>query len=160
MAGGAGTGGSPVRRTRGVILLAGAALVAGACGAERTEEAPPVRTEEVAQTMSIRISAPADGAEVGPDSVRFSIAAQGVEIVPAGTEGEGTGHHHLLFNVDAPPPGSPIPSTEGYVHLGQAQTEYAASLAPGEYRVIALLGDGTHFPHDPPIADTITITVR
>lgn len=135
------------------------ALLLMACGG--AEESPPEMPEGSVPPMSIRFTEPADGAEiVGADSVRLTLAAEGVEIVPAGTEGERTGHHHLLFNVDAPPPGSPIPSTEGYVHLGQAQTGYVAGLAPGEYRVIALLGDGAHFPHDPPIADTITISVR
>lgn len=130
-----------------------------ACGAEPAEQPPSDVTENKAP-MSIRIIEPPDGAELDTDSVRVTLAADNVEIVPAGTEGEGTGHHHLLFNVDAPPAGSPIPSTEGYVHLGQAQTGYVAGLEPGEYRVIALLGDFAHFPHDPPVADTITITVR
>lgn len=138
----------------------GMALTLGACGGEPAEEAPLSMESEASAPMSIRISEPMDGAEIDTDSVRFSLSADGVDIVPAGTEGERTGHHHLLFNTDAPAAGAPVPSTDGYVHLGQAQTAYVAGLEPGEYRVIALLGDFAHIPHDPPVADTITITVR
>ena len=136
-------------------------LVLAACGGEAVDD--PATSEgasaESQPPMSIRISEPSDGAVVEGDSVRFSLTAEDVEIVPAGTDGPRTGHHHLLFNVDAPAGGQPIPSTDGYVHLGQAQTGYVAGLEPGEYRVIALLGDFAHIPHDPPVADTIHITV-
>ncbi len=109
---------------------------------------------------SIRLETPADGARVGPDSVRVTLTAAGVEIVPAGTGGDGTGHHHLLLNVDPPAQGQPVPTRAGYTHLGKAQTEHwLTELEPGEYRLIALLGDASHFPHDPPIADTVTFTV-
>lgn len=138
----------------------GVVMSLGACGGEASDGAPPAAGEAATAPMTIRISEPADGAEIDADSIRFSLTAQNVEIVPAGTEGERTGHHHLLFNVDAPAPGAPVPSTEGYVHLGQAQTAYVAGLEPGDYRVIALLGDFAHIPHDPPVADTIRITVR
>lgn len=111
--------------------------------------------------MSIEIVEPVEGTEVAADGFVIQLAASGVRIVPAGTDEPGTGHHHILIDVEAPGPGQPIPSTEGYIHLGQAQTEHRVSeLGPGWHRIIALLGDGQHMPHEPPVSDTVNVFVR
>ena len=136
---------------------AAAALVFAlfACGdAPESDEGSP-------QAASVQIVEPADGATVGA-SVLVTLEVAGLTIAPAGTMDPGTGHHHLVVNADLPPAGAPIPTTEGtYIHMGQAQTEYQLTgLAAGEYTVIAVVGDGTHMPLMPTVADTVRFVVQ
>ena len=124
----------------------------GAEQAEATDAAP----------ATVRIVTPVDGATVpaGPLTVVFEV--EGVTIAPAGTMDAGTGHHHLLIDADVQSWTEPIGVEEGrYVHMGQAQTEFTVEgLSPGEHRLIAVVADGVHIPLDPPVSDTVTITVE
>jgi len=103
-----------------------------------------------------------DGATVqSPVTVRFGLSGMGV--APAGTEKENTGHHHLL--VDSELTGEalnePIPADDNHVHFGGGQTETTIELEPGEHTLQLVLGDWSHFPHDPPVmSERITITVE
>lgn len=110
-------------------------------------------------TRAITIVAPAEGAVVeGP--VLIQLNAEGLDIVPAGVQQEHSGHHHLFIDRDLTPPGEPMPSEPGVVHLGQAQTEYRIEdLAPGEHTVIAVLGDFQHVPVAGVAPDTVHFTV-
>jgi hypothetical protein len=89
-----------------------------------------------------------------PVTVIFGLAGMG--IAPAGIDREGTGHHHLLIDVDTlPDPSLPVPR-----HFGGGQTETTIELQPGDHSLQLLLGDWMHVPHDPPLtSDKITITV-
>ena len=102
----------------------------------------------------------ADGDTVSsPVVVRFGLSGMGV--APAGTEKEGTGHHHLIVNAELPSLDEPIPADENYRHFGGGQTETTIELAPGQYTLQLLMGDLNHIPHDPPImSDVITVTVE
>lgn len=107
------------------------------------------------------IISPADGAEVSsPFIVQFGL--KGMGIAPAGIEFAGTGHHHLLVNVEElPPKGKPIPADERHLHFGKGQTETELSLPPGKHTLQLLLGDHLHTPQDPPVmSPKITITVK
>jgi hypothetical protein len=106
------------------------------------------------------ISSPANGAAAkSPVTVTFMI--EGMTLAPAGTNEPNTGHHHLLVDTGLPAPDQPIPKDTNHIHFGQAQTEAAVELAPGQHTLQLLLGDGNHVPHDPPVAsDVITITVE
>ncbi len=110
---------------------------------------------------SISFVYPEDGATLEGNSVVLRLDANGIEIVPAGTMEDGTGHHHFAVDADLPPTGAPIPTVEGtYIHLGQAQTEYELTgLASGEHVVIAVVGDGAHIPVDPWVVDTVRFVV-
>jgi hypothetical protein len=104
--------------------------------------------------------APADGASVSsPVTVRFGLRGMGV--APAGVEAPNTGHHHLLVDVDTPPPeGQPLPATDQIRHFGLGQTEAELTLEPGQHTLQLVLGDHLHIPHQPPVRSTpITITV-
>jgi hypothetical protein len=118
------------------------------------------RTET--QVRSVEILEPADGAVLAGPDVRVVLAAHGVDIVPAGTQQENSGHHHLFIDRDVSPPGQPIPAGEpGVVHLGGGQTEYLIKgLSPGTHRVIAVVGDWAHVPVGTVAADTVTFTVQ
>lgn len=109
-----------------------------------------------------------DGATVsGPVKVIFGLSGMGV--APAGTEKEGTGHHHVL--VDRAPLGEAegdadallygLPADDNHVHFGGGQTEVLLELAPGTHTLQLVLGDMNHVPHTKPVtSEVITITVE
>ena len=102
----------------------------------------------------------ADGDTVSsPVVVRFGLSGMGV--APAGTEKEGTGHHHLIVNAELPSLDEPIPADENYRHFGGGQTEVSIELPAGQHTLQLLLGDHNHIPHNPPVtSERITITVK
>ena len=104
--------------------------------------------------------APADGAAVSnPVTVRFGLSNMGV--APAGVSHPGSGHHHLLVDVETPALDFPIINNENHLHFGGGQTETTLELAPGEHTLQLLLGDFAHIPHDPAVmSERITITVE
>ena len=109
-----------------------------------------------------------DGDKVkGPVKVLFGLSGMG--IAPAGTEKEGTGHHHLLINRPALGEGedgseelnNALPADENHVHFGGGQTEVTVELKPGKHTLQLVLGDMNHVPHNPPVVSpVITITVE
>lgn len=110
---------------------------------------------------SLYFISPQDGDTLrGEVLVRFGLRGMGV--APAGINLEGTGHHHLLINLDGPPPlDQPIPADEQHVHFGKGQTETTISLPPGTHSLQLILGDYLHRPHQPPVlSEKIRITVE
>ncbi|MCK0152258.1 DUF4399 domain-containing protein [Alcanivorax sp. S6407] len=104
---------------------------------------------------------PADGATVsGPVTVEFGL--EGMDVVPAGTEQENSGHHHILIDLaEAPDMSMPLPANDNVVHFGKGQTSTTLELEPGEHTLQLILGDYRHIPHEPPVmSETITITVE
>lgn len=143
------------------------ALVATACGGSEPEpaDAPAEDAAAPAEMMSerrVEIVEPADGAvlEAGPVLVRME--AHGFTVVPAGDTTPNSGHLHLFLDRDVSPAGEPIPQEEGHIiHLGTGVSEYTfEAVEPGEHRLIAVVGDAVHVPVDPPLADTVRITVE
>jgi hypothetical protein len=66
------------------------------------DAAAPPRTASP-DGAAVYFVAPADGAQVSsPVTVRFGLRGMGV--APAGVTAPNTGHHHLLVDVDTPPP--------------------------------------------------------
>ena len=163
--------------TKSLRLLAGLStlLLAGACGQQdsapvATAEAPeaPAATEQamsLPRTVSpddaaVFFISPADGDAVSnPVSVEFGL--DGMVVVKAGVDEEGSGHHHLLVDTGLPVLDLPIPADANHIHFGDASTATELTLTPGEHTLQLLLGDQLHIPHDPPVlSDTITITVE
>lgn len=138
-----------VRSFIGLMLLS---ILAGVAGAD------DFSTTSVPGTELYFIS-PADGAEIkGPVHVQFGLRGMGV--APAGTEKEGTGHHHLLVDVPLPPLDENIIADENHIHFGGGQTETTITLSPGQHTLQLLLGDLNHLPHKPAVfSRQITITV-
>ncbi|AGK57407.1 hypothetical protein HYPDE_28638 [Hyphomicrobium denitrificans 1NES1] len=103
---------------------------------------------------------PADGATVtSPVTVKFG--AEGIEIIPAGTDKANSGHHHLLIDTPVPDLNSTIPKDEHHVHYGKGQTEATVELTPGKHTLQLLLGDKNHVPTDPPVeSPVVTVTVQ
>ena len=93
-----------------------------------------------------------------PIFIQFGLSGMGV--APAGTNREGTGHHHLLINVDDIDISKPIPSSSDHIHFGGGQTETTIDLPSGVYTLQLLLGNMSHIPHNPPVvSEKITIEV-
>lgn len=103
---------------------------------------------------------PSDGAVVSsPVTVKFGI--EGMEVAPAGTDKEHTGHHHLIIDKELPGVEEAIPADANHVHYGKGQTETTVELAPGKHTLQLVLGDKNHIPHDPPVVSpVVTISVK
>ena len=102
-----------------------------------------------------------DGDVVPPVfTVKFGV--KGMDVVPAGTQAENSGHHHLLIDVDElPDMNQPLPATEHIRHFGKGQTETELTLPPGKHTLQLLFADYAHVPHSPPVMSRkITITVK
>jgi len=137
---------------RFVLVLAAAALV---------PRSAPAQAGPTAKAAKVKITTPARGATVsGP--VKVTLAATGVEIVPATDERAGTGHHHLFVDRDVTPANDTIPrGVTGIIHLGRGQTEFVLdSLKPGPHQVIAVVADWKHVPLKPLVTDTVRFTVK
>jgi len=118
------------------------------------------QTSEAPENARTYIVSPQHGAVVPPTfTVVFGLSGMG--IAPSGQNVEGTGHHHLLINVDdLPDLTKPLPTTDQIRHFGLGQTETVLTLPPGEHTLQLILGDFTHTPHNPPvISEKITIYV-
>ena len=104
----------------------------------------------------------ADGDTVkNPVLVQFGLRGMGV--APAGTEKEGTGHHHLIIDeaIEGEELNEPVPSDDNHRHFGGGQTEISVELPAGSHTLQLVLGDHNHIPHNPPVmSERITITVE
>lgn len=137
------------------IVLAAVLASAVATSAVVAADTPSVKGAQV------YIIAPKNGDTVsGPVLVQFGLKGMGV--APAGVEIEGTGHHHLIVDKDAPPLDTYLPIDDPQViHFGKGQTETELKLAPGKHTLQLVLGDKDHKPHAPPVvSEKITITVK
>lgn len=110
---------------------------------------------------TVTITSPASGDTIRGSAVHVTLAVSGVALAPAAEQRPGTAHHHLFLDVDPGPAQDPIPlGVPGIVHLGQGETSFHwEGVAPGQHRIIALLGDPAHVPLQPVVADTVTVVV-
>lgn len=138
-------------RFRWLPLCLAAVIACG--GSEEQDE----RSEPAAGAVILE---PTDGAVLtGPD-VHVIMTAHGIEIVPAGENRPNSGHLHLFLDRDITPVGEVIPTEEGIVHFGLAQTEHTfEELEPGQHTIVAVLGDWTHV-RMPVVTDTVRVTVQ
>lgn len=125
------------------------------------EAAPLIARSAAPEGAKVFFVTPANGDTVtSPVTVEFGL--EGMEVIPAGTEQENSGHHHLLIDLaEAPDMSMPLPANDNVVHFGKGQTSTTLELAPGTHTLQLLLGDFRHIPHQPPVmSDTITISVE
>ncbi len=166
-----------------IAALAAAALAAGCAGhhpagsmqpmAPNLAPASPLALSTSTPSLSSgyqKVAAPA-GAKLyfinlkhgdvvsSPVLVQFGLAGMGV--APAGIEKAGTGHHHLLVNVNQVDANAPLPANDTHRHFGAGQTETRLELQPGQHTLQLMLGDQNHIPHHPPLlSERIVITVK
>lgn len=113
-------------------------------------------TAQAAQTPSkmgaaVYIISPSHGELVSsPVKIRFGLVGMG--IAPAGVDVAGTGHHHLLVDLEGEARlNDRVPSDAKHLHFGKGQTETTLELSAGKHTLQLLLADRNHVPHHPAI---------
>jgi len=139
------------------------AAMAETTGGDKAADSSGIPRSAAPEGASVFFVSPADGATVtSPITVEFGL--EGMDVVPAGTEQDNAGHHHLLINLEKdelPAMDFPLPATDNVVHFGNGQTQTELELEPGTHTLQLLLGDHMHVPHEPPVmSEKITITVE
>ena len=109
----------------------------------------------------VYIIEPKDGSQV-VNPVRVVFGLSGMGVAPAGVDKPGTGHHHLLIDLEQLPDlTKPIPTDKNHIHFGGGQTETTLNLEPGNHDLQLILGNWFHVPHSIPlISKKITIEVK
>ena len=144
------------------LLLAVLGIGLLSCGSESSPKSSP--ESGVSRTPSpagaeVYFVSPADG-DVFAGEVVVEFGIRGMDVVPAGTEKDNSGHHHLLIDAAGLPP-LDQPMTDTVMHFGAGQTEAVLTLDSGTHTLQLILGDHFHIPHDPPVvSEKITITVE
>lgn len=142
-------------------LILSLALASLATATAMAADAPALPVTKAPAGAEVYIVSPKDGATVGPE-VTVVFGLKGMGVAPAGVKKEGTGHHHLLVDVDTlPSAGAPIPNDATHIHFGKGQTETSLKLTPGKHTLQLELGDENHIPFDPAlVSKKITVTVK
>jgi hypothetical protein len=118
----------------------------------------PALTPAPADAKTYIIS-PANGATV-PQTFTVKFGLKNMDVAPAGTMKENSGHHHLLIDMDKLP-AMDQPMGQDVKHFGKGQTETEVTLPPGKHTLQLILGDYAHRPHNPPVvSEKIEITVK
>lgn len=140
--------------TRRSALSAGAAFAAGLAAGSAGPAFAALPKE------GVFFVEPKDKATV-PASFDLKFGVNGLEVRPA-KDGviPGTGHHHLLVDLPAPPAGEPIPFDATHVHFGKGQSEASLSLSPGTHKLTLQFADAEHKSYGPAFAKTITVNVK
>ena len=110
--------------------------------------------------MAVTITEPVNGATVS-SPVTVCMKPWGVEFEPAKKGvNPGKGHNHILVDVGLPNLNQPIPKDANHIHMGDGSSCKTIALSSGKHTIRTLLGKGNHIPYNPPLSDTIEITVR
>jgi hypothetical protein len=155
-----------MRRSLAVTLIA--VTVVMACKGSKTSVGDTAATTAAGKSTAaapvraaVTIVSPARGATTGTD-VTVTLRAQGVTIAKAdGAKVAGVGHYHLFLDTIPTPDNIPIPPTSAkIVHIGTGDSTFTfKGLAPGQHRIIAVIGYGDHSPM-PAARDTVTFVVK
>ncbi len=142
------------RHSRRLVLAAFVSPLFGLPSVAQAQAAPAPPAPE------IFLRTPANGATVAPTfDVVFGLRNYGV--APAGVNINGTGHFHVLINVEAPAPGVVIPSDSLNRHFGSGVIETKLTLPPGRHTLRVVLGDHEHKVIRPELVSApVTVTVR
>lgn len=147
-------------------------LALAACPpSEPVVEAPPPEVEAPAAEAAVVAEAPAaagprvffvdlaEGAVV-KSPLKLVFGLEGMEVRPAGTLDEKTGHHHLIVDGQAIPAGTAVPADATHIHFGKGQTEHEIELAPGEHTLTMQFADGNHVSYGPEMSTSIKVVVE
>lgn len=111
--------------------------------ATQSLQAQAASSADAKPAPEIYLRAPENNAVVGPSfSVQFGL--RNYSVAPAGVNINGTGHFHILINVEPPAVGAVIPADSLHRHFGGGQIETTLQLAPGTYTLRAVLADHEH----------------
>jgi hypothetical protein len=163
---------------RALPLMLVPMLMLAACNGDdadvETEEVDDVEVEDAAADDEYRVDdqpddaaasfvSPSDGDTVSAP-VEVELAADGVELAPAGEPAVGEGHFHVVVDIGCYDDGEAIPGPsdedeeEGRFHLGDGSDARTLDLEPGTYELCVQLADGFHTAFGE--TETIEITVE
>ena len=133
------------------------AVIAGCAQMQAAQETISGKIDSLGEEVSF--TEPSDGATLGRE-FKVIMAVEGMEIEPAGTVADKTGHHHLLIDAGPVPAGKVIAKSDKSLHFGKGQTETILKLAPGKHTLTLQFGNGNHVSYGEDMSATITVTVR
>jgi hypothetical protein len=93
-----------------------------------------------------------------PFKVTFEVSGKTVK--PAGTDEEGTGHHHIIIDDTFVAAGTVVPADDTHIHFGKGQTETELDLAPGKHTLTLQFADYAHQSFGGKWSKTITVNVE
>jgi hypothetical protein len=162
-----------MRRFRFLPVLFVSLLVLAACGDADDADDTPDDVDEVEADDDYSVDqqpeaaasfvSPGDGDTVGAP-VEVELAADGVDLAPAGEPVVGEAHLHVTADLGCYDDGEVIPGpsdedeAEGRFHLGDGSDSREIDLEPGTYELCVQLGDGVHQAFG--ATQTITVTVE
>ena len=103
-----------------------------------------------------------DGQTVtSPLKVEMGVEGLKVDSVVAGLKA-GSGHHHLLIDVDSIPTKALVPPTDSvrHYHFGNAQTSATIKLTPGKHTLVLQFADALHRSFGTRLTSKITVDVK
>lgn len=110
---------------------------------------------------AVTIVSPEDGATV-TSPLKVCMKPWGVEFEPAKKGvNDGKGHNHILVDVELPGDLSqPIAKDSKHIHMGDGSSCKTINLSSGKHTIRTLFAQGNHIPYDPPLTDSIVVTVK
>ncbi|MFL2916460.1 MAG: DUF4399 domain-containing protein [Nitrospinia bacterium] len=93
--------------------------------------------------------------------LQVCMATNGYTVEPAKKGvNPGKGHHHLIIDTDIPADLSkPVAKDDTHIHMGDGSTCKTINLAKGQHTITALFAQGNHVPFNPPVTDSVTVSV-
>ena len=93
--------------------------------------------------------------------LQVCMATNGYTVEPAKKGvNPGKGHHHLIIDTDIPADLSkPVAKDDNHIHMGDGSTCKTINLAKGQHTITALFAQGNHVPYNPPVTDSVTVSV-
>lgn len=91
---------------------------------------------------------------------KVTFEVSGKTIKPAGTEEDGTGHHHIIIDDTFVAAGTTVPADATHIHFGKGQTETELTLTPGKYTLTLQFADYAHRSFGGKWSKTITVNVE
>ena len=124
------------------------------------------RIGEVQDTVTVNVEGPSVDAS-GPATVPanqpvvIDATVEGVQLAKADGDTSGrTGHLHVFVDRAPTPAGQPIPLNDPAIIHSPTAPISVPPLTPGPHTLWVVVGDGAHVPFDPPVMDTLTVTVQ
>jgi len=116
--------------------------------------------QEMQPAVTVTILSPSEGQQVvGPD-VTVKLEAKGIQIAPSdGQRTPGVAHYHLFLDTPLPQAtDQPYPAAPASIHTAEKSYTFKG-LKPGPHTLMVALGDGAHYPLDPPVTAAVHFTV-
>ena len=123
-------------------------------------ELPPVPEGAKVAFVDLEDGASIEGPVTeGKVKVHVKMAAENIQVKPAGQIEAGSGHHHLLIDTESTPKGVVVGKDDQHLHFGKGQTEADIELTPGEHALELQFADGIHRAYGPELSAKIKVTV-